>query len=146
MAGELETANRLLGRPYAVDGQVVGGLKIGSLIGFPTANVESPINLLLPSGVYATTLQTGSEKWEGAANLGIRPTIQAGEPLSCRKRVLEIHLFDCTDDLYGRAVRVGFHRMIRSESSFPTLTELVAQIRCDVDACRSYFRQQSIGE
>ena len=143
MAGELETANRLLGRPYAVDGQVVGGLKIGKLIGFPTANVESPIDLLLPSGVFATTLLTGGKKWEGAANLGIRPTLQTGEPLSCRKRILEIHLFECTDDLYGSAVRVDFHRMIRFECSFPTLTELIAQIRCDVDACRSYFRQQS---
>ncbi|NLI46244.1 MAG: bifunctional riboflavin kinase/FAD synthetase [Acidobacteria bacterium] len=143
MAGELETANQLLGRPYAVDGQVVCGLQIGKKIGFPTANVESLINLLLPSGVFATTLLTGGKKWEGAANLGIRPTIQTGAPLSCRKRVLEIHLFDYTDNLYGCAVRVNFHRMIRFESSFPTLTELITQIRCDVDACRSYFRQQS---
>lgn len=143
MAGELETANQLLGRPYAVDGQVVSGLKIGKQIGFPTANVESTIDLLLPSGVFATTLLTGSKKWEGAANLGIRPTIQTGEPLSCRKRVLEIHLFEYADYLYGCAVRVNFHRMIRFERSFPTLTELIAQIRYDVDACRSYFHQQS---
>ena len=145
MTGEVATANRLLGHRYAVDGRVEGGSKIGRQIGFPTANVQSPIQLLLPNGVYAASLQTGGKRWDGAANLGVRPSIETGKSLSCRQRVLEIHLFDCAEDLYGHSVRVYFEEMIRPEYSFPTLAELITQIHKDVDACRSVFQCRSSG-
>jgi riboflavin kinase/FMN adenylyltransferase len=139
LAGEVEEANQLLGRSYAIDGRVVGGMKLGKKLGFPTANVDPVNTLLIPNGVYAASLRTGEVEWTGAASLGIRPTIQTGVALAQRQRVLEVHLFECAEDLYDRTVRVNFHRMVRPEYSYPTLAELVAQIERDVDACKHFF-------
>lgn len=128
LAGNLDRANRLLGRPYAVVGTVVRGAQRGRELGFPTANIAVPEDRLLPAfGVYAVRVRIASEASEraGVANLGLRPTVD-GQSL-----VLEVHLFDFAGDLYGAQVRVAFIKRLREERRFGSLDELRAQIARD---------------
>ncbi|HET9316587.1 MAG TPA: bifunctional riboflavin kinase/FAD synthetase, partial [Vicinamibacteria bacterium] len=130
-AGEVEEAERMLGRRFFVDGTVVTGDGRGRTIGFPTANVE-PVNETLPAaGVYACLLAAGSAPARGAvANLGERPTFGAGA------RRLEVHVLDFSGDLYGARVRVAFAARLRDEKRFAGPDELVAQIAQDVARAR----------
>jgi riboflavin kinase/FMN adenylyltransferase len=138
-AGEVEEAEALLGRPYAVDGTVVQGDRRGREIGFPTANVEpADARQLLPErGVYAATLRFDGEypSRPGAANLGVRPTRGGAGALT-----LEIHLLDFDQDLYGRRVELGFRRRLREERRFASFEALRRQIGRDVAEAREYFR------
>ncbi|MCM2269661.1 MAG: bifunctional riboflavin kinase/FAD synthetase [Thermoanaerobaculia bacterium] len=141
-AGEVERAAGLLGRPYAVDGVVVHGDRLGRQIGWPTANVApAEARQLLPAaGVYAATLSPLDEtrSYPGAANLGVRPTRGAAGATT-----LEIHLLDFDGDLYGRQVEVGFERRLRAERRFDGLDALREQIGRDVEQAREYFRRPS---
>ena len=129
--GELAEAQKLLGRPYCIQGRVARGRKVGRTIGFPTANV--PLwRLSTPlSGVYAVRvhgLATGA--LAGVANLGTRPTVKGSH------RLLEVHLFDYDEEIYGRHVSVEFVHKIRDEKKFDSLDGLKAQIGRDGDAAR----------
>jgi len=129
--GELAEAQKLLGRPYCIQGRVARGRKVGRTIGFPTANV--PLwRLSTPlSGVYAVRvhgLATGA--LAGVANLGTRPTVKGSHKL------LEVHLFDYDEEIYGRHVSVEFVHKIRDEKKFDSLDGLKAQIGRDGDAAR----------
>jgi len=131
-SGRVEAATRLLGRPHDVDGLVVKGDQRGRQIGFPTANL-SPEPVLLPrDGVYAVWAQ--AEGWsaprEGVANLGVRPTFDAG-------RSLEVHLLDFEGDLYGETVRVAFMQRLRDEQRFDGIEALKAQLHRDCEAGRA---------
>ena len=86
--GNLEAAARMLGRPYTVEGRVVEGRKLGRTIGFPTANVERGEEQFPPDGVWAVRAREGERRFDGVANLGLRPTVD-GEG-----RTLEVHLFE----------------------------------------------------
>lgn len=132
--GDLEHANRLLGRSYDVVGEVVVGARRGRQLGFPTANIAVPPDRLLPAhGVYAVRLQVAGEAaWRpGVANLGVRPSF--GE----QQVVLEVHLFDFRGDLYGKRVRVAFVKQLREERRFASLDELRAQIARDAAAAQA---------
>lgn len=128
IAGDLTTAAAFLGRAYSVYGQVVHGEKRGRSIGFPTANIQlqrenTPIN-----GVFAVTM-TGivDEELKGVANVGVRPTFEGGTTV-----LLEVHLFDFDQDIYGKVVEVHFLEKIRDEIKFQSLHELKGQIHADV--------------
>jgi len=140
--GLLPEANRLLGRPYAVDGRVVGGLGLGTKLGFPTANIEPENRLLLPDGVHIASLELAGQQLEGVASLGFRPTITFG-PGQQRSRVLEIHLFQNPGDIYGAAVRIHFHSTLRPELRFESRAELQIQIARDVQDAQAFFRKQA---
>ena len=129
--GELAEAGNLLGRPYCIQGRVARGRELGRTIGFPTANV--PLwRLSTPlSGVYAVRVHGLAEaSLAGVANLGTRPTVKGSH------RLLEVHLFDFDQDIYGRHVSVEFAHKLRDEKKFDSLDALKAQIAEDGDAAR----------
>jgi riboflavin kinase/FMN adenylyltransferase len=133
--GNLEHAARLLGRPYCIAGRVGHGDKIGRRIGFPTANVQLKRKKVPLSGVFAVTVSgLAADPLQGAASLGVRPTLGDG-----LKPVLEVHLLDFSREIYGAHVVVNFLHKLRAEEKFPSLDALQEQIRRDVAATRQYF-------
>ena len=133
-AGDVAGASRLLGRPFELRGVVASGDRRGRELGFPTANVRTDAQLLLPGeGVYAGWYERPSgEVHPAAIGVGRRPTFGDGTPAP----VLEAYLLDFEGDLYGEAARVRFVRRLRDDVRFPSVEELVAQMGRDVDAAR----------
>lgn len=139
--GEVEHAERLLGRAYQISGRVVHGEKIGRQLGFPTANVQLKRKRLPLLGVYAVTLSgIAAQPLPGAASLGVRPTLSAG-----LKPVLEVHLLDFDRSIYGAHVTVNFMHKLRDEAKYASLDALKAQIARDVMATRTYFANKQNG-
>ena len=136
-AGDLMLAQTLLGHPYRISGRVAHGHKRGRTLGFPTANIHLHRCKVPMSGVYAVQLfGVDGEPYQGVANVGVRQTVKGGE-----KALLEVHLFDFNDEIYGHYVQVHFLHKIRDEKRFDGLTELATQIALDCDATKSYFEQ-----
>lgn len=128
--GDVDATRRLLGRVHDVGGQVVEGHRRGRTIGFPTANLDCEPVLLPADGVYAVIARhPDGSLLEGVANLGVRPTVEAG-------RSVEAHFFDFEGDLYGSTMRLGFVSRIRGEQKFGGLDELKAQIARDAQQAR----------
>lgn len=125
--GNFTAAGEMLGRPYELSGIVIEGRKLGREIGFPTANLRLGERQLPADGVWAVTVD-GSLK--GVANLGMRPTVDGTE------RLLEVHLFDFSGDLYGKELRVSFGKYLRPERKFASLEELREQIAKDAEEAR----------
>ena len=131
--GNLDAAARMLGRPYSVSGKVVEGRKLGRTIGFPTANISTGDAQLPPDGVWSVTVSTpGHKDLAGVANLGLRPTVDG------QNHVLEVHLFDFAEDLYGTEIEVEFRRYIRPEMKFANIGELQEQIALDVRSAKEH--------
>jgi riboflavin kinase/FMN adenylyltransferase len=132
---DIELATSLLGREHEVRGVVEHGDHRGRTIGFPTANVAVPGDVMLPSdGVYAGRYErSDGSVWPAAINLGKRPTFYDENGL----RLLEAHLLDFDDDLYGERAKVRFGRWIRGEVKFPGIDALVEQLHRDVKTARS---------
>ncbi len=132
--GDLVTAQRLLGRPYCMLGRIVQGQQRGRTIGFPTANVflqrhRSPI-----LGVYAVKVHgLAKDAFYGVANVGNRPTVGGTRSL------LEIHLFDFYEDIYGKYIKVEFCHKIRDEKRFASFAVLKKQITIDAQQARVFF-------
>lgn len=134
LAGDLEGAQRLLGRPYGVYGKVVKGRQLGRTIGFRTANLSVSSRHLPPNGVYCVR----GNGIEGVANIGVKPTI-GGES----ERSLEVHLFsDRVADDYQWDLEVTFFSRIREEKQFADLHELKSQIERDIICARERFVSQ----
>jgi riboflavin kinase/FMN adenylyltransferase len=131
-AGDLDTARRLLGRPYSVTGRVVAGRRLGRELGFPTANLRMPPSSVALRGIYAVRVQgiAGRPDAAAVASLGTRPTVGGVEPL------LEVHVFDYAGDLYGRRLTVEFVDRLRDEEKFPSLEALVTQMHADAARAR----------
>jgi riboflavin kinase / FMN adenylyltransferase len=133
-AGELDAANRMLGRPHEVRGLVSHGDHRGRELGFPTANVAVPGDILLPAdGIYAGWFERADGSVHATAiSLGRRPTFYEQAHAS----LLEAHLLDFEGDLYGEHVRVRFVARLRGEAKFDSTDALVAQIGEDCDDAR----------
>lgn len=128
LAGDVEAAGRLLGRPYTLRGRVVHGDKRGRSLGFPTINLALPRERLLPrDGIYAMWAEMGEGRFKAAASLGVRPTFGGGE------RVLEAYLLDFSGDVYGEEVEISFVKRLRDEIAFASPADLAAQIARDVE-------------
>jgi riboflavin kinase/FMN adenylyltransferase len=127
--GEFHIAERLLGRPYTVLGEVQHGRALGRTIGFPTANLLLHNEQLPPSGVYAVRVSRDDEHTTlpGVANLGLRPTVEA----TPSQPILEVHLLDFNGDLYSETLEVEFISLLRNEQKFPSLEALRQQIGRD---------------
>lgn len=123
--GNLAEAASMLGRPYSISGEVVHGDQRGRTIGFPTANLSVEGIQVPPRGVWAVEVACGGTIHGGVANLGVRPTVGGG------KMLLEVHLFDFSGDLYGRALDVVFRQFIRGEMKFPSFDVLRSRIETD---------------
>lgn len=134
-AGDLEHAARLLGRPYCISGRVVHGDKIGRKLGWPTANIQLKRKRVALTGVFAATV-SGIDKRHlpGAASLGVRPTLGLG-----LRPVLEVHLFDFDQEIYGAHVTVHLLHKFRDEMKFDSFEALTAQIARDVAVTQNYF-------
>jgi riboflavin kinase/FMN adenylyltransferase len=130
--GDVEAAARLLGRPYAVEGQVAHGAERGRLLGFPTANLRVSDRLVLPGkGIYAGHLQMGGDApLPAVSNVGVRPQFGGNELF------LETYVIDFDGDLYGKRVRVSFEHRLRDETVFPDVAALVSQMHDDVALAR----------
>ena len=130
--GKLDEAESLLGRPYRISGRVIHGEKVGRQLGFPTANVSLGPHRPPLRGVFAVTAhdQNTAQRWPAVANLGERPTVGG------RKLLLEVHLLDANEALYGKQLAIDFHDFIRGEVRFDSLDELKAQIARDADVAR----------
>jgi riboflavin kinase/FMN adenylyltransferase len=133
-AGDLNSAEKLLGRTYRMSGRVAHGDKKGRSIGFPTANIHlHRINTPL-RGVFAVELfGIEGEPLPGVANLGTRPTVGG------MKTLLEVHLFDFDDDIYGAHVHVDFLHKLRDEKRFDSFDGLKAQILVDAEQAQTFF-------
>jgi len=133
--GDLDGAQRLLGRRYAISGRVVDGDKLGAKIGYPTANVQLKRLKAPLSGIFVVEVEgLGAGPIPGVASLGVRPTVkERGRP------TLEVHLFDFDDRIYGKRITVRFLQKLREEQKFADLDSLVAQMRLDAAAARDYF-------
>lgn len=137
--GRVDEAGALLGHQYYIDGTVVEGDKRGRTIGFPTANLQSDNELLPPHGVYATTVTIDGVVRPSVTNVGVRPTVDHSG-----RTMVEAHLFDFSDDLYGRTVRVGFVQRMRDERVFESVDALRAQIAADCGRARVLFDRLSL--
>ncbi|MBA3904300.1 MAG: bifunctional riboflavin kinase/FAD synthetase [Rhodocyclaceae bacterium] len=127
-AGDLEHAERLLGRPYCISGRVIHGEKLGRKLGYATANIQLKRAKAPLSGIFAVTVDGIADRpLEGVASLGVRPTVtSSGRP------TLEVYIFDFDGDLYRAHLRVNFLHKLRDEAKFETLEALTAQIARDV--------------
>lgn len=130
--GRIQEVNQFLGRPYTISGKVVEGDKRGRQMGFPTANIHMKHLRPALTGVYAVKLGNRN----GVANLGVRPTI-AGTP----KLLLEVHLLNFNEDIYGQHVQVTFLEKIRGEMKFENIGALIEQIKKDVAHATRYFEK-----
>lgn len=131
----LGLAQQLLGKPYCIYGRVVQGNKLGRTIGFPTANIRLQRQVNPVKGVYAVKVKLpNNEVYFGVANIGCRPTINGV------KQLLEVHLFDFKENIYGKTLQVELCCKIRDEIKFPSFDELKEQIVQDVEIAKSYFK------
>ncbi len=140
--GEPERAAALLGRAFAIEGEVLSGDKRGRQLGFPTANLSLDDYLRPAFGVYAVRavpLGGDGARWSGVANLGERPTVGG------TKAQLEAHLFDFAGDLYGRRISVELLAFIRAEKKFESLDALKAQIAQDSTQARGILAARPAG-
>ncbi len=140
-AGDVVLARRLLGRPYAMDGLVAKGDRMGRRIGFPTINLK-PENELYPrDGVYLSTIYIDSfERTFGCVtNIGSRPTVYEDFATT-----IESYVLDFSSDVYGERIRLSFLGRLRDEMTFPSMLELTAQIRRDVEATRLHFERNPV--
>ncbi len=134
-AGDLEHAERLLGRPYCISGRVVHGEKLGRKLGFATANIQLKRRRAPLSGIFVVTVDgSGERPLEGVASLGVRPTLRSGG-----RPTLEVHLFDFDRDLYRDHLRVNFLHKLRDEAKFDSFEALAAQIARDVTDAKAHF-------
>ena len=122
-AGDVETASIYLCYDYCLSGEVVHGKKLGRTIGYPTANLQldEPLKLVPADGVYLSQVQVGGRSFYGMTNVG---------------PVLETHIFDFDEEIYGETITVSFMKRVRDENSFDSLTELQAQLRDDEHYCK----------
>jgi len=129
--GDVRSAARGLGRPYAIAGRVTTGAGRGRTLGFPTANIAPDRPLLVARGVYRGGVTVDAGQHAAVVNVGVRPTF--GEDTLA----VEAHLLDFAGDLYGREVRLDFLDRLRDEMRFPSVEELKAQVSRDIAAARS---------
>lgn len=131
---DFATARKFLGRPFSILEKVSVGNRKGRTLGFPTLNQVPEDPLPIPFGVYASRAIVGAQTLPGVSNYGIRPTIGGTSP------VLETHLFNFDQDLYGELVEVIPLHQLREERKFDSLAELTRQIGLDCDQAQAFHR------
>jgi riboflavin kinase/FMN adenylyltransferase len=129
--GQVRAAAELLGRYPSLAGEVVRGAQRGRCLGFPTANLEvRPERAVPANGIYAVYAVLGEERYEGVANVGVRPSFDNGE------RAVETYILDFEADIYGYDLVVEFVQRLRPEKRFTEIKDLIAQIEKDVIKAR----------
>ena len=139
-AGNMVLAQQLLGRPYSMSGRIVNGEKLAKQLGFPTANIHFKHNRPPLQGIFAVeVISRASSKlpkvMQGVASLGVRPTTH-----NSNKLILEVHLFDFDQEIYGQHLQVNFLHKLRDEKKYADLETLIEQIKQDIINAKNYFR------
>ena len=137
-AGDFLAASRWLGYPFRMEGHVVPGASLGKQLGFATANLRIRARPSPLKGVFAVFARQADGRWlPSVSNLGCRPAVGGQEPL------LEVHIFDFDEDLYGQRLEVQFVAKLRDELNFESIDDLVEQMRQDETAARACLAQAS---
>jgi len=129
--GQIDDATAMLGGPWFATGKVIHGEKRGRDLGYPTANIRLDKNCALKHGIYAVRVGLGTERLNGVASYGRRPTFDNGAPL------LEVFVFDFKGDLYGAVLDVAFIGFIRDELKFEGIEALIRQMDDDSAKARA---------
>lgn len=133
--GNIEKANLLLGHPYSMSGTVIDGRKLGRQIGFPTINIIPDLDRAHPpNGVYATTTKVHDKIYWSITNIGYNPTVN-GE-----NKIIETHIFDFSNTIYGNDVEIYFYKYIRKETKFSSIDLLKDQIKKDKDETQKILK------
>jgi riboflavin kinase/FMN adenylyltransferase len=125
-SAQIEESNRMLGRRYVIDGVVVEGDKVGTELGFPTINLDTD-NILLPEGVFKTTVEIDGEIYRSITYIGYRPTF------SGKEKKVEAHIFDFNREIYGKQVKIYFEKKLRDDMKFESKLSLINQIKKDIE-------------
>ena len=130
--GKLDKANKFLDREWSIEGKVIKGRQLGKKIGFPTANIDIKSYIVAKPGVYAVKAkkENTTKFIKGIANLGYRPTFNQ------KKILLEVHLFNFSENLYNKYLTVNFLKFIRKEKKFKNIGQLKKQIKIDLQKTR----------
>ncbi|MCY1632762.1 bifunctional riboflavin kinase/FAD synthetase [Marinifilum sp. D737] len=130
--GDINTANKYLGYRFFIKGDVVDGKKLGSKIGFPTANIDpqESYKLVPKDGVYAVKVDVDDKRYLGMLNIGVRPTVNN----QLDNRSIEVHILDFDQDIYYKNITIHFYKRIRNEQFFASIDELKAQLAKDKEA------------
>ena len=133
--GKIKEAEKYLGRPISYTGNVVRGKRLGSSIGFPTANVQLHNLTQLPRfGVYAVRVHIDKKTYLGCLNIGINPTVEANLDTK-----IEIHILEFEETIYDKDISFELIEFIRDEKKFGSIDDLTAQIQLDVDKIKNNF-------
>ncbi|MCP4147011.1 MAG: bifunctional riboflavin kinase/FAD synthetase [bacterium] len=128
-AGEIQKANRMLGRLYCIDGIITDGAKVGRTLGFPTINIQTE-NRILPIGVFKTRVEIDAQSHDSITSIGTKPTFGG------KDKVVETHIFDFDQSIYGNSARLFFQKKVRDEIKFASKERLVEQIKIDIEEIR----------
>ncbi|MDD3287193.1 MAG: riboflavin biosynthesis protein RibF [Bacteroidales bacterium] len=139
--GNIKLANAMLNEDYLISGEVEHGNKIGTKIGYPTANIKIDRHKLLPLyGVYITEVEVDEKKYQGVVSIGVRPTINKDIALEEIAPSVEVNIFEFYGDLYGKKIKLRLKDFIREEIKFDDLDSLKAKINEDVEKAKLYFK------
>jgi riboflavin kinase / FMN adenylyltransferase len=149
--GDLSKANKMLNRPYFLEGRVIRGKRVGSRIGFPTVNLKLNRGIILPAGVYLACLEINpvrktehstpgqvTKYYKASVNVGYNPTLKKR-----KTKGVEAHILDYSRNLYRRKIRIHFLKKIREEKKFNNLEQLKEAIGEDIKKTRAYFRRHN---
>ena len=133
--GDIDSVTSLLGRPYSIISEVINGKQLGRTLGFPTINQKVANGMCIPkNGVYLTKVRFDEVSYYAITNIGTQPTV-GGEDI-----ISETHIFDFSDNLYGKEVTVEFLKFIRPVKKFASLDELKAQVKLDIEAAKKLIK------
>lgn len=138
LQGELCAAERFLGHPHLLSGEVVSGKKVGRTLGIPTANLQLSTDVIVPkNGVYAAEAFFGAERYVSVVNIGTCPTFQ-GQTVT-----IEPWLLDFSGDLYGKHITLALYEYLREERKFDSTEELQAEVRRNAHSARVLLKERS---
>ena len=132
--GYMEDVTESLGRPWHMHGTIIEGDKRAREINFPTANMIPDQHILPKNGVYCVEVLLEGKKYKGVSNFGLRPTVDGS------KLLLETHMFNFSEEIYGKELTVEFLTFIRSEQKFNNFEELTKQISKDISKAKEYHQ------
>ena len=132
--GNFENVSKSLGRYWHMTGKIVEGQKKARKINFPTANMEPDNHILPKKGVYCVEVVYSGKKYFGISNFGVRPTVDGS------KLLLETHIFNFDEEIYGKELTVRFLTFIRSEQKFGNFDLLTQQIKTDIETAKDYLK------
>ena len=138
--GRVDEARPMMGRYHFVSGRVVTGHRRGRELGFPTANISSPTEVIPLDGIYASLIQIKNKQWLSVSNIGVNPTFGDGP------KTIESFILDFDGDIYGESVKLSFVKRIREERKFVMVKDLVAQMHEDVNRAKAIFKELRLDE